>query len=225
MGKGTGQEKGNEGRKEGGKGRQGGKKREDRREEREEESGSRKSGRKTQQDQGADVWKNAKDALAGIAQHEIDEHKSIAGRNGCWRCGNQNHRTFKCYAGKTKAGTPLPKAPTKGASATTSTKRKREEEDIKEESPAPKQQKVSAVQEQDEDMRERPVWAQISDSEQEDGAVAFMNKYLASATTAKPNSRYRSTRLPSRQEWEEEIAREEAITCLYCGYGHDVCEC
>ena len=59
-----------------------GKRREDRKEEREEEeSGGRKSGRKTQQDQGADIWKNAKDALAGIAQHEIDEHKSIAGRN------------------------------------------------------------------------------------------------------------------------------------------------
>jgi len=210
-----------------GKHRKGGKSgRKERKREDEEESGGRKSGRKTQQDQGADVWKNAKDALAGIAQHEIDEHKSIAGRNGCWRCGNQNHRTFKCYAGKTKAGTPLPKAPTKGAAATTSSKRKREEEeDVKEESPAPKQQKVSAVQEQDEDMRERPVWAQISDSEQEDGAVTFMNKYLASATTAKPHSRYRSARLPSRQEWEEEIAREEAITCPYCGYGHDVCEC
>jgi len=88
------------------------------------------------------VWKNDKDALAGIAQHEIDEHKSIAGRNGSWRCGNQNHRTFKCYAGKTEAGTPLPKAPTKGVSATTSTKRKREEEeDVKEESPAPSSKK------------------------------------------------------------------------------------
>ena len=60
----------------------------------EEETGGRKSGRKTQQDQGADVWRSTKDSLAGIAQHEIDEHKSIAGRNGCWRCGNQNHRTF-----------------------------------------------------------------------------------------------------------------------------------
>ena len=92
---------------------------------------------------------------------------------------------------------PTPEGSTKGASATTSTKRKREEEDVKEESPAPKQQKVSAVQEQDEDMREPPVWAQLSDSEQEDRTVAFMNKYLASATTAYPT--YRSTAFPSRK--------------------------
>ena len=122
-------------------------------------------------------------------------------------------------------GTPLPKAPTKGASATTSSKRKQEEDDVKEESSAPKQQKVSAVQEQDEDMRERPVWAQTSDSEQENGAVAFMNKYLASATTAKPNSRYQSAAYPTKQQWDEQIAMEEEVTCLYCGYGHDVCEC
>jgi len=182
-----------------------------------------KSGRKTQQDQGADVWKNAKDALAGIAQHEIDDHKSIAGRNGCWRCGNQNHRTFKCYAGKTKAGTPLPKAPTKGASATTSTKRKREEEDVKEESPAPKQQKVSAVQEQDEDMREPPVWAPRSDSEEENGAVSFMNKYLASATTAHPT--YRSAAFPTRKEWDDQRLADEEEYCMYCGCDHDFCKC
>jgi len=110
------------------------------REEKEEETGGRqgKAGRKTQQDR-ADVWKNVREALAGIAQHEIDDHKSTVGKTGCWRCGNKNHRSFKCYAGKTKAGTPLPKPPTRGAAAT-STKRKREVEP-KEESPAPKQQK------------------------------------------------------------------------------------
>ena len=88
---------------------------------------------------------------------------------------------------------------------------------MKEESPAPKLQKVSAVQEQDEDMREQPGWVPISDSEKEDGTVAFMNKSLASATTTKPNSRYLSAPYPTRQEWYEQIAMEEKRTCVCCG--------
>ena len=72
-------------------------------------------------------------------------------------------------------------------------------------------------------MRERPVWAQISDSEQEDGAVAFMNKYLASATTAYPTCR--SATYPTHQEWEDQLELEETILCADCGYRYELCEC
>ena len=190
----------------------------------EEELGGRKSGRKTQQDQGADIWKSAKDAIAGIPQHEIDSHKSTAGRSGCWRCGNESHRTFKCYAKKTKAGTILPLVPTKGASATTSAKRKRdEEEEVKEESPAPKQQKIAAVQEIDEDMREAAIWAQRSKSEEEDGTAAFLARYTAAISNMQLETI--SAAYPTRQEWEEQLAKKEGILCIYCGYGHEICEC
>jgi len=114
------------------------------------------------------MWKSADEALAGVPQREIDHHKSIVGTKGCWRCGNPNHRSFKCFASKTLAGTPLPKPANYVAAATTSNKRKREQE----ESPAPKQQKLVsgavAVQPTD-DQRTGPVWAEETSEDEEMG--------------------------------------------------------
>ena len=71
-------------------------------------------------------------------------------------------------------------------------------------------------------MRERPVWAQISDSEQENGAVAFMDKYLASTTTAHPT--YHSAAYPTRKEWDDQRLADEEEYCMYCGCDHDFCK-
>jgi len=90
------------------------------------------------------VWENTCAALAGVDQAEIDSHKKD-NQSGCWRCGDKRHHTTECYAKTTKKGTPLA---TKGstASASSTGKWKRSTDDAPtNESPDPKQAKVSAT--------------------------------------------------------------------------------
>jgi hypothetical protein len=108
-------------------------------------------------------WKNLYSALQGVLQTDIDAHKKD-NPDGCWRCGNPNHRSVDCYAGHTKSGAELPRPA--GNSASNATKRKRSE-DEEEDCPGPeiKRENISAIRVEDEDMREAPVWAVQSDSE------------------------------------------------------------
>jgi hypothetical protein len=103
-----------------------------------------------------EAWKSVSEALEGVPQGEIEAHKKD--RDNCWRCRRSGHRTFDCYSFSTTNGTPLPKAPWKVAAAPEvhrPDKRKREEENPVE--PAPKQQKVAAVETMDLETS-GPVW-------------------------------------------------------------------
>jgi hypothetical protein len=53
-------------------------------------------------------FQNNREALAGVPQAEIDQHK--ADKASCWRCGRNSHHTLQCFAKKTSKGTEL--APT-----------------------------------------------------------------------------------------------------------------
>jgi len=46
------------------------------------------------------LWQGLREALQGVPQNEIDEHKKNA--QGYWRCGRENHSAYKCYARTTK---------------------------------------------------------------------------------------------------------------------------
>jgi hypothetical protein len=50
-------------------------------------------------------FQNNREALAGIPQAEIDQHK--ADKASCWRCGRNSHHTLECFANKTSKGTEL----------------------------------------------------------------------------------------------------------------------
>jgi hypothetical protein len=50
-------------------------------------------------------FQNNREALAGIPQAEIDQHK--ADKASCWRCGHNSHHTLECFAKKTSKGTEL----------------------------------------------------------------------------------------------------------------------
>jgi len=75
--------------------------------------------------EGRKIWGTTKEAVAGVSPSELAAHKQ---KDGCHRCGRENHRAVECYAKTTVAGTPLPQAPTRVA-ASTSGKRKRPSED------------------------------------------------------------------------------------------------
>jgi len=126
------------------------------------QSGKTDSGGQTARPGKERVWENARAALAGVDQAEIDSHKKD-NQSSCWRCGDKRHHTTECYAKATKNGTPLP---TKGttASASSAGKRKRTMDDAPTtESPTPKQAKVSATTTGDSDMREGPFWVDSLD--------------------------------------------------------------
>jgi hypothetical protein len=132
-----------------------------------EKTGMSGSGRtptpKSQKGKGTQ-WSHLGPALKGIDQKEIDTHKK-GNDNGCWCCGDHNHRTVDCYASKTlKAGTELPRPNMSSTSLVT--KRKREEEPEEDEGALVpfKQQKVATITTNDDDMREAPIWAEQSDS-------------------------------------------------------------
>ena len=126
------------------------------------QSGKTDSGGQTARSGKEREWENARAALAGVDQAEIDSHKKD-NQSGCRRCGDKSHHTTECYAKATKKGTPLP---TKGTTASASSpgKRKRTTDDAPTtESPAPKQAKVSATKTDDSDMGEGPFWVDSSD--------------------------------------------------------------
>jgi hypothetical protein len=50
-------------------------------------------------------FQNNREALAGIPQAEIDQHK--ADKASCWCCGRNSHHTLECFAKKTSKGTEL----------------------------------------------------------------------------------------------------------------------
>jgi hypothetical protein len=116
------------------------------------------------------VWGSTKEALKGVAQEEIDEHKK-GNKEGCYRCGQKGHFTTDCYAKATLKGTPLPAAPSAGVVSACQGKRKRADTDtdadadqaIKQEAHEPKQTTTSAARTEDLDMKDLPVWAAESD--------------------------------------------------------------
>jgi predicted ATP-binding protein involved in virulence len=50
-------------------------------------------------------FQNNREALAGVPQAEIDQHK--ADKASCWHCGRSSHHTLECFAKKTSKGTEL----------------------------------------------------------------------------------------------------------------------
>jgi hypothetical protein len=50
-------------------------------------------------------FQNNCEALAGIPQAEIDQHKTD--KASCWHCGHNSHHTLKYFAKKTSKGTEL----------------------------------------------------------------------------------------------------------------------
>ena len=68
----------------------------------------------------AKLWRGLRDALQGIPQNEINEHKKSP--ESCWRCGQSNHNTYQCYARTTAKGTTIPEAPMQSVAATTTAK-------------------------------------------------------------------------------------------------------
>jgi len=82
----------------------------------------------------------------------------------CWRCGQKGHRTYECRAHTTRHGIPLPKAPWKAAGVTTTEIGKQKRSEEPEEKPAPKQQKIAAVNAMEEQPSQAlPIWAIDSD--------------------------------------------------------------
>ena len=102
------------------------------------------------------------DALQGIPQNKINEHKKSP--ESCWRCGQSNHNTYQCYACTTAKGTTIPEAPMQSVAATTTAKRKGEENL---EAPQPKRSSVAAAYDNDNRSEAPPAWAQDSDSEED----------------------------------------------------------
>jgi hypothetical protein len=102
-------------------------------------------------------WPSNGAAFAGVPEEEINDHKK--GKKDCIRCGLSGHTVHSCFANATIAGTKLTPAPWKSA-ATSQKKRAREDD---EKPPAPKQQKIAAV----ETMEVEPV-KPCGDSDSED---------------------------------------------------------
>jgi hypothetical protein len=121
------------------------------------------------------VWKSLKEAFEGVPQGEIDAHRSAKAE--CWRCGGDTHRTYDCYAKRTKEGTDLPTAPSKPKPTVASAKRKRDDSEstnapVKEESTPPeaKKPKISAVITEDTAMYDSRHWSELEPSDDEDSS-------------------------------------------------------
>ena len=105
-------------------------------------------------------WATKEMALKRVPSQEHEEY--FQSPESCWRCRQKGHHTYECFAHTTRHGTPLPKAPWKAAGVTTSEKQKRSEEPA--EIPAPKQQKITAVDTMEvEPSWTLPIWANASD--------------------------------------------------------------
>jgi len=102
------------------------------------------------------------DALQGVPTKEHEEY--FKNHDGCWRCVQTGHRTYKYFAHTTKWGTPLPKALWKAAGVT-SEKRKRSPEPEPNGTNPAKQQKIAAVETREIE-NASPLWA--NDSEDSD---------------------------------------------------------
>jgi hypothetical protein len=50
-------------------------------------------------------FQSNREALAGVPQAEIDQHK--ADKASCWHCGRNSHHTLECFAKRTSKGTEL----------------------------------------------------------------------------------------------------------------------
>jgi hypothetical protein len=50
-------------------------------------------------------FQNNREALAGVPQAKIDQHKTD--RASCWCCGRNSHHTLECFGKKTSKGTEL----------------------------------------------------------------------------------------------------------------------
>jgi len=101
-------------------------------------------------------WATKEDALKGVPSREHEEYFKTP--ESWWRCGQKGHRTYECFAHTTRQGTVLPRACWKRAWVSATEKRKCSEEP--EEVPAPKQQKVAAIDTMEiEDPRTLPIWA------------------------------------------------------------------
>jgi predicted ATP-binding protein involved in virulence len=91
-------------------------------------------------------FQNNREALAGVPQAEIDQHK--ADKASCWRCGRNSHHTLECFVQKTSKGTELA---TTVAAVSKRTKRQRPSEDSEDEDDEPTEpvskrpKKVAAV--------------------------------------------------------------------------------
>jgi len=107
-------------------------------------------------------WATKEAALKGVPSQEHKEYFKTP--EGCWRCGQKGHRTYECFAHTTRHGTPLPRAPWKAAGVTTTGAGKRKRSEEPEENPAPKQQKIAAVDTMEEEPSGTlPIWADDSD--------------------------------------------------------------
>jgi len=102
-------------------------------------------------------WNSKDEAMKGVPPREQEEY--FKNPDDCWRCGQNGHRTYECFAHATRRGTTLPPAPWK-VSAVSEGKRKRDEEETGE-PPAAKLQKVAAVEAMETDV---PLWEE-SDSD------------------------------------------------------------
>ena len=69
------------------------------------------------------VWANAKEALKGVGQSQIEKYK--ADGNSCWRCGDDRHMTFHCIRTKDKDGNELPAPPDNAKDKIENTDRKK----------------------------------------------------------------------------------------------------
>jgi hypothetical protein len=107
---------------------------------------------------GKKIYSSWKDALVGVNQVEIEEHKAT--KAGCWRCGRDGHHSTECYAKTTRRGTALPAGP--GTAAAVG-KRKCEElgMDVLD-TPTSRKRDTSAAVIQCEGGREVPLWADDS---------------------------------------------------------------
>jgi hypothetical protein len=72
------------------------------------------------------------EALAGVPQAEIDQHK--ADKASCWQCGCSSHHTLECFAKKTSKGTELA---TTVVAVSKKTKRQRPSEDSEDDDDEP----------------------------------------------------------------------------------------
>jgi len=107
-------------------------------------------------------WATKEATLKGVPSQEHKEYFKTP--IGCRRCGQRGHHTYECFAHTTRLGTPLPKAPWKAAGVTTTEAGKRKCSEEPGENPAPKQQKIAAVDTMEvEPSRTLPIWADDSD--------------------------------------------------------------
>jgi hypothetical protein len=115
-------------------------------------------------------FQNNRDALAGVPQNEIDQHK--ADKASCSRYGMNSHHMLECFAKKTAKGmelaTPVPALTKKGKSQ--SMEDESDEEDVQKAEPVTKRPKKVAAVTQNlwEDSPELSSWVwEIETSEEE----------------------------------------------------------